>query len=406
MFVRNHRADEARDAARVAGDAALIAALAIGLATVPAHAGLTDKLKSKITKKAEQKTEEVVDGATGEAAPAGEAAAEGTDAEAGKSGDESGKVSDVSTKFDFVPGDKVLFYDDFTQDELGEFPAQWKLAGGNFEVVDKSGERWLRCTSADGHVRMKLPGVTALPEFWTFEMDLTGLEKDGPIALTVAGISQTGSELWNLMFPYNVNDVRFSCGDISSQTPLEGSPVTARHHIMLMARGTALKAYVDRERVANVPDVTGPGKAVEIDIRLWAPSKEMITNVRFAEGCKPPKDMLASGKLVTYGIHFASGSDVVLPDSAPVMRQVAAYLESNGSVKLKITGHTDNAGTSDGNLDLSKRRAASVAKVLTEQFKIAADRFVTDGKGDTEKVADNGTSAGRAMNRRVEFAKT
>ncbi len=303
------------------------------------------------------------------------------------------------------PAIRCCFYDDFTQDELGEFPAQWKLVSGNFEVVDKSGERWLRCTSTDGHVGMKLPGMTTLPEFWTLEFDFIGIEEGGPIALTVSGISQTGSEMWNLMYPYAMKDARFSCGDISSQTPLEGSPVTARHHVMLMARGTALKAYIDRERVANVPDVTGPGKAVELDIRLWAPSKQMITNVRFAEGCKPPKDMLASGKLVTYGILFDSGSDVVLPDSAPVMRQVAAYMEANPNVKLAITGHTDNVGAPAGNLDLSKRRAASVANVLVTQFKVAADRFSTDGKGDTEKVSDNGTSAGRAMNRRVEFAK-
>jgi outer membrane protein OmpA-like peptidoglycan-associated protein len=208
------------------------------------------------------------------------------------------------------------------------------------------------------------------------------------------------------MFPYAMKDAAFRTGDIFSQTPADGFPVTARHHVMLMARGTGIKAYIDRERVASVPDVTGSGTAVELDIRLWAPSKEMITNVRFAEGCKPPKDMLASGKLVTYGIHFDSGSDVVLPDSAPVLRQVASYMEGNPNVKLAITGHTDNVGTPAGNLDLSKRRAAAVANVLVSQFKVAAERFATDGKGDTEKVADNATPAGRAMNRRVEFAKT
>ena len=48
----------------------------------------------------------------------------------------------MSTKFDFVPGDKVLFADDFTQDELGEFPARWKLLEGTWEVtsVQRDGE--------------------------------------------------------------------------------------------------------------------------------------------------------------------------------------------------------------------------------------------------------------------------
>ena len=131
----------------------------------------------------------------------------------------------------------------------------------------------------------------------------------------------------------------------------------------------------------------------------------MITNVRFASGCRPPKDMLATGKLVTYGIRFQTGSDVVMPESAPVLRQVASYMEANAAVRLKITGHTDNVGTAASNLDLSKRRAASVAKVLSEQFAIVANRFETDGKGDTQSVASNAKPEGRAMNRRVEFAK-
>jgi outer membrane protein OmpA-like peptidoglycan-associated protein len=160
------------------------------------------------------------------------------------------------------------------------------------------------------------------------------------------------------------------------------------------------------QRMANVPEVSqAAGPALDLEIRLWASTHPMITNVRFAEGCRPPKDMLAEGKLVTYGIHFKSGSDVVLPESAPVLRQVAAYMEANAAVKLRITGHTDSAGTPESNLDLSKRRSAAVAKVLIEQFGIAAERFTTDGKGDTEAVAGNEKPEGRAMNRRVEFAK-
>jgi outer membrane protein OmpA-like peptidoglycan-associated protein len=88
-----------------------------------------------------------------------------------------------------------------------------------------------------------------------------------------------------------------------------------------------------------------------------------------------------------------------------VLRQIVSYLEANPTVKLKITGHTDNVGSAASNLDLSKRRAASVAKVLSDQFGIAADRFASDGKGDTQSVASNAKPEGRAMNRRVEFAK-
>jgi outer membrane protein OmpA-like peptidoglycan-associated protein len=96
---------------------------------------------------------------------------------------------------------------------------------------------------------------------------------------------------------------------------------------------------------------------------------------------------------------------VVKPESAPVLRQIATYMEKNNAVKVQIVGHTDNQGTSDGNIDLSKRRSASVAKVLSTQFKIGADRFQTDGLGDTKPVSKNDTSEGRAANRRVEFTR-
>jgi outer membrane protein OmpA-like peptidoglycan-associated protein len=363
------------------------------------HAGLTDKLKKKAEEKAEKKVEEVV----AEEAPADAAAGEPAAAEpAGEPSSE--KVSAVSTKFDYVPGDKVLLADDFGQDELGEFPARWKLAAGTFEVAEKDGEHWLRCTSVDGRVRMKLPAMTSLPEFWTLEFDFWGEEPMGS-ALTVRALGAGDATIWEATFPQG-QDMAFRTGDIFATTPWEGPSIGGRHHVMFMARGAALKAYMETQRMVNVPEVSAAsGPVTDLEIRLWASTHPMITNVRFAEGCRPPKDMLAEGKLVTYGIRFPSGSDVVLPESAPVLRQVAAYMEANAAVKLRITGHTDSMGTPESNLDLSKRRSAAVAKVLSEQFGIAADRFATDGKGDTEAVASNDKPEGRAMNRRVEFAK-
>jgi outer membrane protein OmpA-like peptidoglycan-associated protein len=388
----------------------LVASYLVGAAiatSTPAHAGLADRLKKKLADKATEKVDKGVDqgasdaetAATGKAPDATAADAAG----AKPATADQGTVATVSTKFDFVPGDSVIFADDFTQDDLGEFPAHWKLAQGTYEVAEMQGERWLRCTSADGHVRMKVP--PALPEFWTLEFDFYCEDPAGSIALTVTGLSEGGSSVWELMFPYSGSGLGFRSGSIMAITPLGGS-VKGRHHVMLLARGKAIKAYLDRERVANVPEYDAAnGAPTELDFRAWAVSPPMITNVRFAEGPRPAKDMLAAGKLVTYGIHFASGSDVVLADSAPVLRQVASYLQANAAVKLRITGHTDNVGAPASNLDLSKRRAASVAKVLATELGIAADRFETAGQGDTQAVASNAKAEGRAMNRRVEFVK-
>lgn len=392
--------------------------IAFALAVSAAQAGPFDKLKKKIAKatekteavdkKADEATADEGDEAKGDGVEKGgdataDAAAKG-DAPTGGGAAKGPAVSAVSTKFDFVAGDKVILMDDFTQDELGEFPARWTLKEGNFEVAEMGGERWLRCTSDNGRIRMKVPPT--LPEFWTLEFDVIGL-KSGAYLL-MYGYNDKDQQVWDTMYPNGNNNLRFTCGPISSDTPLS-TEVSARHHVMFMARGTALKIYMDRERLANIPDVTGQSVPTQLDFDLWAPNvpeKAMVTNVRFAEGCRPAKDMLAEGKLVTYGIYFATGSDVVQAESAPVLRQIASYLESKPAVKLKVTGHTDNVGAAASNLDLSKRRAASVAKVLTTQFGVAAERFQTDGKGDTEPISANAKPEGRAMNRRVEFAKT
>jgi outer membrane protein OmpA-like peptidoglycan-associated protein len=251
---------------------------------------------------------------------------------------------------------------------------------------------------------MKLPDLAQLPEFWTLELDLMAEEPMGS-ALTVRALGRDDSPVWEATFPQG-RDLAFRTGDIFSTTPLESGTIPGRHRVTFMARGTALKAYLDRQRMVSVPEVSAAvGPALDIEIRLWAPSHPMITAVRFAEGCRPAKDLLAEGTLVTHGIRFRSGSDAVLPESAPVLRQVAAYLEANPAVKLRVTGHTDDAGEPGENLDLSRRRGASVARVLAEEFGIAADRLASDGKGDTEAIASNVSPEGRAMNRRVEFAR-
>ncbi|HWN82210.1 MAG TPA: OmpA family protein [Candidatus Udaeobacter sp.] len=386
----------------------LIAFTLILFATSAAFAGLGDSIKKKFEKEAKKvddataKATGETEAATGEAAkPAGEEAG-ATSASSAPAG-QSGSITSVSTKFDFVPGDSVILFDDFTQDELGEFPAQWNLTQGTFEVAESSGERWLRLTSQDGRVRMKLPAMASLPEFWTLELDFYS---SGPTGqdLTVTGYSKNENRVFECVFWQNT-DLVFRSGSIFSSTTFDGA-IAGRHHLMLMTRGKSIKAYLDTQRMANVPEMWGEhGPIVDLEFRIWSSAKPMITNVRFAEGCRPPKDVLAEGKLVTHGIHFATGSDVVLPDSAPVLRQVAAYMQANPTVKLQVTGHTDNVGAPASNLDLSKRRAASVAKALTDDLKITADRFATDGKGDTDPMASNAKPEGRAMNRRVEFAK-
>jgi len=115
--------------------------------------------------------------------------------------------------------------------------------------------------------------------------------------------------------------------------------------------------------------------------------------------------LLTEGKLVSYGIYFDVNKDVVKPESTGTIRDIAKVLKENPTVSIKIIGHTDSDGNDAANLDLSKRRGASVKNALVSQFGIDGSRIQTDGKGETEPIAPNTTSENKAKNRRVEFIK-
>jgi len=80
-------------------------------------------------------------------------------------------------------------------------------------------------------------------------------------------------------------------------------------------------------------------------------------------------------------------------------------LEKNTEVTIKIIGHTDDDGPEDSNRTLSRKRADAVKKMMTTAYGIDPSRIITDGMGETQPVASNATTEGKALNRRVEFIK-
>lgn len=86
-------------------------------------------------------------------------------------------------------------------------------------------------------------------------------------------------------------------------------------------------------------------------------------------------------------------------------KEIAKLLKADAKLKLYVVGHTDNAGTFDYNLRLSKDRAAAVVTALTAKHGIAAARLLPFGAGPAAPVASNDAEAGRAKNRRVELVK-
>jgi outer membrane protein OmpA-like peptidoglycan-associated protein len=116
-------------------------------------------------------------------------------------------------------------------------------------------------------------------------------------------------------------------------------------------------------------------------------------------------DINRTGHASVYGIYFDTGQSTVKPESDAALKEIAKLLQQHPELKLYVVGHTDNQGAFDMNMDLSRRRADAVVKVLSATYGVAASRLQPVGVGPASPVASNDSDPGRAKNRRVELVK-
>lgn len=116
-------------------------------------------------------------------------------------------------------------------------------------------------------------------------------------------------------------------------------------------------------------------------------------------------DINSTGHVALYGIFFDSGKAEIKPESDSAMVQISKLLLNNKSLNLYVVGHTDNVGTIDANMKLSKDRADAVVNSLVTKYGITAVRLKSYGVASLVPVASNDTEEGKARNRRVELVK-
>ncbi len=112
-----------------------------------------------------------------------------------------------------------------------------------------------------------------------------------------------------------------------------------------------------------------------------------------------------NGSAETHGIYFDFASARLRPESAPVLREIAAAMKGNPQWKLQVAGHTDNIGSDQFNLDLSLQRAEAVKAELVDNYGVSPSRLTTAGFGASRPKENNDTLEGRARNRRVELVR-
>jgi OOP family OmpA-OmpF porin len=139
--------------------------------------------------------------------------------------------------------------------------------------------------------------------------------------------------------------------------------------------------------------------------RLNIIEREIMQQEIVADAAAMGNDINSTGHVSVYGIFFDSGKAEIKPESDSAIVQISKLLKSNASLKLYVVGHTDNVGTIDANMKLSKDRADAVVNTLIAKYGIPATRLKSYGVASLAPVASNDTEEGKAKNRRVELVK-
>ena len=340
-------------------------------------------------------------------------------------------------KTDFVPGDEIIFDDNFEGEKIGEFPMNWDLLDGYAETAQQQGRKVIAFT--DNGLGQVMPLMKKhwdwLPEVFTVEFDLyvapmnTGDTEDSSLDMSIC-FGERGDDsyynassyvkfwyredgscnlTWDLLKPdgesQSGGEKMLGLNPGNSDYLEKDNPVVpgAWNHFAFSFNQRAFKGYVNGVRMINVPAMKAPGYLFFASGAFYRYTG--LSNVRIAQGAVPLYDRLTNdGKIVSYAITFETGKADLKPESIVEINRVAKLMQEHPELEFEVQGHCDNTGTDAVNDPLSQQRADAIVNALVKQD-IASSRLTPIGKGSHSPIAPNDTAEGRAKNRRVEFVK-
>ena len=407
----------------------------LGTAIPVAHSqSIMDRIKAKAKAKVDQKEDNAAGTAVNAADPTSSAGSSNKSASAASNSastnssakdtagnatataaaEPSGGAPDVPAasleayqKYDFVPGEKILFADDFTTTADGEFPSQWEMDKGQAIVNKEGGYEAFAITDGNyGTVNPRMKTKTYLPEQFTVECDYYSVPGAEPFRIF---FHQKGDYA---QFVISRAELKFYSNgvDLTGSIPasIKGAAFDSKwHHVAVVYHNQQMKLYVDQYRLMTVPDTKLSPEWVQFGGSGNLDKPIVFKNVRVAAGggMNMIGRKLTEAKIVTHGINFDVDRATIRPESMGVLNQIKAVMDQDASLKFEIDGHTDNSGDSAHNQTLSQERAEAVKDQLVSMG-VDSGRLTTKGYGDTKPMASNDTPDGKANNRRVEFVRT
>jgi outer membrane protein OmpA-like peptidoglycan-associated protein len=320
------------------------------------------------------------------------------------------------SKYDFVPGERVLFEDDLSGEESGEFPSRWDLLSGSAEVASLGGENVIHLTHNNSVILPLMDKKDFLPEIFTIEFDVF-FEEDGSYRSDIYKIrffegtanskKIDGKKISSIDVKWNEVKMGKFGGKTEFFKEEKKTWKPKWKHIAISFNQRSLKLYMNEERMLNIPNLGFKPKMFSIgghfDDRYIKMSS--IKNIRVNEGSKKLYDrIMEEGKFVTRGILFDVNKSTIRGESMGTINEILELMNENPSLKFRIEGHTDSDGEESYNQKLSEDRAASVKSMLV-RLGIDSSRLESQGWGESKPVSENSTPEGKANNRRVEFIK-
>lgn len=395
---------------------------------ITGHSQLIKKIGNKIKNKSEQRADQKVDQTIDKGLDKTEEATKKKDSKpdepaeqpASQSPAQTGTVTTpepsapqslkVYANYDFVPGDRIIFEDNFTGDQDGEFPSHWELENGQGILNKIKGSEAFFLT--DGNYAIVTPLTKTknyLGNIFTVEYDLYHAD-NGVYGFICFLRNSEGSDIGTVQIALSEAICNFAEGkSLSGTYPSSLSYdnyVGKWHHIAIAYKDKQIKVYVDQVRVLVVPNsgitpayVTFGGIGqVEYPI--------IFRNVRIATGGNMNMigKKFTETKIITHGINFDVNKATIKPESMGTLNMIVNVMKDNPDLKFEVGGHTDADGTDDANLKLSQQRADAVKDQLVKMG-IDATRLTAKGYGESKPISDNTTMDGKANNRRVEFVK-
>ena len=319
----------------------------------------------------------------------------------------------------FIPREKIIFEDDFSDDSLGHSPHKWKRIW-NYDVNKGTRSHAIvrqegadKVLSTNGLICVKPTLLGTLTDSFTVECEFM-LKGNGDYLATLFSLDKSGkntldSDYYYFLFFWYENQhysVLYSMVEKPLREPGNdntGPKVVFSHnkwyHLGFSYNHRHISCYLDSTRILDIPNCGFQPFGLSILLDSAAICRQVtISNGKLVDFTK----LITEKKFVTHAILFETNKAEISEDSWSFLSHLAKWLKKNPAVSIEIDGHTDSVGSAASNLDLSLRRAEEVKNRLVMKG-VPAERLTTKGLGATMPLKSNKTEEGKAENRRVEF---